>query len=198
MNLARGAAHLDLVNDIARADVQSRGGNPDEVEVYLAYHTGLAERLNLPWQSAGMLYRPVSGVTDAMIDQAYSTVQALSEGDGLVNKMLEQDFWQAYLEERYPVRLEANKRRYQRLSDRLETLRTTQHEWFEATTDSSRAELRSQLGELMNDLPAQPTVVLAERPISEADFDRMLVDLGEEEKQLSRRLTRDAMRRAGL
>ena len=198
VNLARGAAHLDLVNDIARADVQSRGGNPDEVEVYLAYHTGLAERLNLPWQSAGMLYRPVSGVTDAMIDQAYSTVQALSEGDGLVNKMLEQDFWQAYLEERYPVRLEANKRRYQRLSDRLETLRTTQHEWFEATTDSSRAELRSQLGELMNDLPAQPTVVLAERPISEADFDRMLVDLGEEEKQLSRRLTRDAMRRAGL
>ncbi|MGH8385710.1 MAG: NEL-type E3 ubiquitin ligase domain-containing protein [Pseudomonas sp.] len=198
VSLAKGAVRLEYVNEIARADVASRGGNPDDVEVYLAYQTGLADRLDLPWQSKGMLYRQVSGVTDAMIDQAYDTVLDLSEGDGLVNRMLEQDFWQNYLNERYPVRMEANKQRYQTLYDQLETLRTTQREWTQATSGIQRADLRARLRELMNDLPVPDTVVFADEPFSDATFDRLLVDLADEEKELSRRLTRDAMRRAGL
>jgi hypothetical protein len=197
VTLAKGAARLEQVNDIARADVASRGGNPDEVEVYLAYQTGLAERLDLPWQSKGMLFRPVSGVTDAMIDQAYDTVLALGEGDGLVDRMLEQNFWQNHLNERYATDMEANKRRYQGLSDQLDTLRTTQREWAESTSDTQRAALRSRLRELMNDLPAPDTVVFADEPLSDGIFDRLLVDLGDAEKELSRRLTRQAMKRAG-
>jgi hypothetical protein len=197
VTLAKGAARLEQVNDIARADMASRGGNPDEVEIYLAYQTGLAQRLDLPWQSRGMLYRPVSGVTDSMIDQACDTVLALGEGDGLVNRMLEQDFWENHLNERYPVRMEANKRRFQRLSDQLETLRTTQREWVDSTSDTERAGLRNRLRELMNELPVPETRVLTDAPISDADYDRLLVDLGDAEKELSRRLTRDALRRAG-
>jgi hypothetical protein len=197
VTLAKGAARLEQVNDIARADVASRGGNPDEVEVYLAYQTGLAQRLDLPWQSKGMLFRPVSGVTDAMIDQAYDTVLALGEGDGLVDRMLEQDFWQNHLNERYATEMQANKRRYQSLSDQLETLRTTQREWAESTSDTQRAALRSRLRELMNDLPAPDTVVFADEPFSDGIFDRLLVDLGDAEKELSRHLTRQAMKRAG-
>lgn len=197
VTLAKGAARLEQVNDIARADVASRGGNPDEVEVYLAYQTGLAERLDLPWQSKGMLFRPVSGVTDAMINQAYDTVLSLGEGDGLVDRMLEQDFWQAHLDERYATDMQANKRRYQHLSDQLDTLRETQREWVEANSEDQRAELRSRLRELMNDLPAPDTVVFADEPFSDAIFDRLLVDLGDAEKELSRRLTRAAMKLAG-
>jgi hypothetical protein len=197
VTLAKGAARLEQVNDIARADVASRGGNPDDVEIYLAYQTGLAKRLGLPWQSEGMLFRRVSGVTDSMIDQAYETLLALGEGDGLVNRMLEQDFWETYLAERYPVRMEVNKRRYQSLFDQLEALRTTQHEWVESTSDQQRAELRNRLRELVNDLPVPETVVFADAPITDAAFDRLLVDLGDAEKQLSRQLTRDALRRAG-
>ncbi|MFU2329848.1 dermonecrotic toxin domain-containing protein [Pseudomonas sp. NFX98] len=197
VTLAKGAARLEQVNDIARADVASRGGNPDEVEVYLAYQTGLAQRLGLPWQSERMLFRHVSGVTDAMVDQAYDTVLALGEGDGLVNRMLEQDFWETHLHERYPTRMESNKRRYQNLSDQLETLRTTQREWVESTSDARKAELREQLQSLMNDLPALDTVVFADEPISEARYDGLLVDLGDQEKELARRLTRAALRKAG-
>jgi hypothetical protein len=40
-------------------------------------------------------------------------------------------------------------------------------------------------------------VVFADEPISETDFDRFLVDLGDEEKQLARQLTREALRKAG-
>jgi hypothetical protein len=197
VTLAKGAARLEQVNDIARADVASRGGNPDEVEVYLAYQTGLAERLDLPWQSKGMLFRPVSGVTDAMIDQAYDTVLSLGEGDGLVDRMLEQDFWQTHLNQRYASQMDTNKSRYQRLSDQLDTLRDTQRQWVESNTEIQRGALRSQLRELMNDLPAPDTVVFADEPFSDAVFDRLLVDLGDAEKELSRRLTRTAMSRAG-
>ncbi|MNS00148.1 E3 ubiquitin-protein ligase sspH1 [compost metagenome] len=200
VTLAQGAARLEHVNEIARADVASRGGNPDDVEVYLAYQTGLADRLQLPWQSEGMLFRPVSGVTDAMIDQAYDTVLALSEGDGLVNKMLEQAFWETYLGETYPIQIEANKREYLNKYELLETLRSTQREWVESTqlTDVERAALRNRLKDLANKLPVPETVVFADEPISEANFDRFLVDLWDGEKELSRRLTRAALSRAGL
>ncbi len=197
VTLAKGAARLDHVNEVARADVASREGDPDEVEVYLAYQTGLAQRLNLPWQSEGMLYRAISGVTDSMIDQAYDTVLALGEGDGLVNTMLEQDFWERYLDDTYPVEIQANKQLHQSKYERLETLRTTQLQWLEATQDIGKAELRNQLKTLMNDLPAPETVVFADEPISEAHFERMLSDLGDSEKELARRLTRDALRKAG-
>ncbi|WP_419711844.1 dermonecrotic toxin domain-containing protein [Pseudomonas sp. NFX224] len=197
VTLAKGAARLDHVNEIARADVASRGGDTDEVEVYLAYQTGLAQRLNLPWQSEGMLYRAVSDVTDSMINQAYDTALALGEGDGLINTMLEQDFWERYLRETWPTEMEANKRLYQRKYEKLETLRTTQLQWLEATSDVHKTDLRNQLKVLMNDLPAPETVIFADEPISEAHFDRMLTDLGDSEKELARRLTREALRKAG-
>ncbi|WP_330207629.1 NEL-type E3 ubiquitin ligase domain-containing protein [Pseudomonas sp. AM14(2022)] len=198
VTLAKGAARLEQVNEIARADVASRGGNPDDVEVYLAYQTGLAKRLGLPWQSEGMLYRPVSGVTDAMIDQAYDTVLALGEGDGLVNQMLELDFWKEYLSERYPVRLESNKRLFQHRYEALESLREIQLQWVQSTVAEERAALREQLKTLMNDLPAPATVVFNEEPISDTLFERLLVDLADDEKELARRLTREALTRAGL
>jgi hypothetical protein len=198
VTLAQGAARLEHVNEIARADVASRGGNPDDVEIYLAYQTGLAKRLGLPWQSEGMLYRQVSGVSDAMIDQAYDTVLALGEGDGLVNAMLELDFWTQYLSDKYPVRSESNKRLYQARYERLESLRETQRQWVESTSDDDRATLREQLNALINELSVPPTVVFDEAPISDAVFDRLLIDLGDDEKELARRLTREALKRAGL
>ncbi|WP_339449137.1 NEL-type E3 ubiquitin ligase domain-containing protein [Pseudomonas sp. EA_5y_Pfl2_R50] len=197
VTLAKGAARLKQVNEIARADVASRDGNPDEVEVYLAYQTGLAQRLGLPWQSEGMLYRAVSGVTDTMIDQAYDTVLALGEGDGLVNEMLEQEFWQTHLEQRYPSRLASNKQRYLNLFDKLETLRSTQREWLDASGVRNVA-LRSRLSKLANDLPVPNSVVYADQPMSDAIYERVLIDLVDEEKELSRQLTREAMRRADI
>ncbi|MHA3736448.1 dermonecrotic toxin domain-containing protein [Pseudomonas sp. Eth.TT006] len=197
VTLAKGAARLAHVNEIARADVASRGGDPDVVEVYLAYQTGLATRLKLPWQTEGMLYRGVSGVSKMMVDQAYDTVLALEQGDGLVDKMLEQDFWQTWLQERYPVRLQANTQRFHALHEQLETLVETQRKWLEATSGEQRDTLREQLRELTHDLPVPDTVVFADEPISDSIYNRLLVDMADEEKALSRSLTRAAMNRAG-
>lgn len=200
VKLCKGSARLELVNDVARADMSSRSGDPDEVEVYLAYQTGLAKRLSLPWQSEGMLYRPVSGVTDAMIDNAYTTVLSFENGDGLVNKMLELDFWERFLRETYPSQFEENKQLYLSKIERLETLRTTQHEWANSIhlTEVQRTELRTRLKELTNDFIVPDSVIFADEPMSEDVYNRLLNDIGHDEKELSRRLTREAMRKANI
>ncbi|MNF44538.1 E3 ubiquitin-protein ligase sspH1 [compost metagenome] len=199
VTLAKGASRLEQVNEIARADVAGREGNPDDVEVYLAYQTGLAQRLGLPWQSENMLYRPVSGVTDAMIDQAYNTVLALEEGDGLVNKMLEQDFWEQYLKEKFPARIASNKRQYLSKYEQLESLRTTQLEWagLSRLTQTERTELSDRLKVLMSHFGVPETAVFTDDAMSDATFDSLLIDLGYQEKQLYRSLTREALSKAG-
>jgi predicted RNA binding protein with dsRBD fold (UPF0201 family) len=120
VTLSKGAARLERVNDIARADSLARPSRAEEVEIYLAYQTALAQRLDLPWQSDSMLFRAVAGVTQEAIDNAYDTVLDREVGDGLVNAMLEQPFWEQYLREAYPDRFETNDRLYNQRQDRLE------------------------------------------------------------------------------
>lgn len=123
VKLAKGATRLDRVNDIARADSLSRPSRAEEVEIYLAYQTSLARRLDLPWQSDSMLYRTVAAVPDEAIDRAYATVLELESGDGLVNGMLEQPFWENYLRETYPEQWLANDQDFDQQLDALEEQR---------------------------------------------------------------------------
>lgn len=114
--LARGKSRLDELGAVARSRVAERlaagekfrrqeggvvTGTIDEVEVHLAYMTDLALSLDLPWQSRGMLFRKIAGVTQAMIENAYKRVLALEEGELLAPRILEQPFWKSYLEETY-------------------------------------------------------------------------------------------------
>jgi hypothetical protein len=133
--LAKGKSRLDQVNEIARATVQSRlqagetfqtidedgeiTGTIDEVEVYLAFQTGLADRLELPWQSRDMLFREMAEVGEEQIDQAYQSVLALEAGDGLVNRIIEQGFWRKYLKSRYPQEFAQNSAVYNAKSEAL-------------------------------------------------------------------------------
>ena len=64
VTLAKAATRLERVNDIARKDSLSRASRAEEVEIYQAYQTALAPRLELPWQSEHMLYRPIADVSD--------------------------------------------------------------------------------------------------------------------------------------
>ena len=133
--LAKGKSRLDQVNEIARATIQNRlqagetfitrdgdgelTGSIDEVEVYLAFQTGLAERLSLPWQSQGMLFREISGVEDTAIDLAYQSVLELEASDGLLNQIIGQRFWRTYLKGRHPHAFERNASVYQQKAEAL-------------------------------------------------------------------------------
>ncbi|MFJ7794891.1 NEL-type E3 ubiquitin ligase domain-containing protein [Pseudomonas sp. NPDC096950] len=125
VKLSKGAARLDRVNQIALADSLSRPSRAEEVEIYLAYQTSLAPRLGLPWQSDSMLYRAIAAVSDDAIERAYSTVLEREGGDGLVNGMLEQPFWENYLRETYPEHWLANDQTFDQQLDALEELRNT-------------------------------------------------------------------------
>ena len=177
VQLAKGKSRLDMVNDVARANIQTRleageafialdedgefTGSIDEVEVYLAFQTGLAGRLELPWQSRGMLFRSIAEVSETQIDEAYQTVLSLEAGDGLVNRMIEQQFWRRYLKDRHAAAFERNATIYNAKSEAL-------------------------LNRHLAGAVAQP------------DYERELVELAEERKALLRSLTLTALTKLSL
>ncbi|MNO52516.1 putative E3 ubiquitin-protein ligase ipaH7.8 [compost metagenome] len=197
--LAKGAARLARVDDIARADFGSRSGNPDEVEVYLAYETGLAQRLGLPWQSAAMLHRDIAGVSPRTLESAFNTIVSMEEGDGLVNDMLEQPFWEKYLRDTYPDEFRRNARRFQTRSDLLDQLRDAQHAWVDSSGSepAQREPLEKRVKDLCGQLGIAQGIALTDEPMTDEVYDGLLNDIGYEEKQLSRNLTRAALQKAG-
>ncbi|CAI8963468.1 RING-type E3 ubiquitin transferase [Pseudomonas sp. IT-P253] len=199
VTLAKGAARLTRVDDIARADFGGRPGTPDEVEVYLAYETGLTQRLGLPWQSETMLFRRIAGVSPATLDLAYDTVVSMEAGDGLVNDMLEQSFWENYLRDTYPTEFRRNARQYEHKTQLLDELRDARLAWADSKGSPlvQRRALKQRLQYLGRQLGVPESIALADEPITDAVYDSLLNDIGYEEKQLSRRLTREALQKAG-
>jgi len=197
VNLARGAARLARVDDIARADFGSRPGNPDEVEVYLAYETGLAQRLGLPWQSESMLFRTMAGVNAKTLDTAFDTVMSMEAGDGLINDMIEQPFWQKYLQETYPNEFRRNARFYETKSELLDELREVQHAWASSKGQqiAQRRALKQRLQDLARRLNVDEKVVLTDQDMTDEVYGGLLHDMGYEEKELSRKLTRAALQK---
>ncbi|MFJ7282831.1 NEL-type E3 ubiquitin ligase domain-containing protein [Pseudomonas sp. NPDC099000] len=197
MNLARGAARLARVDDIARADFGSRPGNPDEVEVYLAYETGLAQRLGLPWQSESMLYRPLASVNAKTLNTAFDTVMSMEAGDGLINDMIELPFWQKYLQDTYPNEFRRNARFYETKSELLDELREVQHAWASSRGQqiAQRRALKQRLQDLARRLNVDEKVVLTDEDMTDEVYGSLLHDMGYEEKELSRKLTRAALQK---
>jgi hypothetical protein len=200
VKLAKGAARLERVNDIARADMANRTGTPDEVQVHLAYETGLGQRLDLPWQSDDMRFRPVAGVTDSTIDQAYDTIISMEQGDGLVNAMIEQPFWKQYLLETHPDEFRKNEVLYEGKSDLLDQLREAQKDWAhsEGLTEEQKLQRRDTLKDLAQRLPTLESVVFTGDEMTDEVYERLYSDIGYDEQELSRRLTRAALNTAGL
>lgn len=215
VGLAKQSWRLDQVTRLARKEIQHRvdpksegglglkfGPGPnqvDDVQVYLAYQTGLKTRLDLPWLSEHMVYRDTARVTQAHLDNAASHISALEQGDGLVNGLLEQPFWEDYLKDAYleAFTTEFNKR--DKASGQLTDLLEAHREWSsDPVTPERQAQLRAQLITLANELVIPQTVVLAEQPLSDAVVIRLYDQLKHDYEELGRRLTRDALKKAGL
>ncbi|HEX2579516.1 MAG TPA: NEL-type E3 ubiquitin ligase domain-containing protein, partial [Rhabdochlamydiaceae bacterium] len=64
---------LEMVNEKARAHKNTLTW-VDEIEIYLAFQIGLAERLNLPVKTRNMIFRRCAQVTDQQISQAGDAV----------------------------------------------------------------------------------------------------------------------------
>lgn len=150
LGLAIGKSRLDELGKIAKArmrelkdagmpypiyDEQSliitqydAAGEPlatiDEVEIDLAYHTGLATALDLPWQSRTMMFVEPN-VTPVQLENAYRHIEALEQGDLLSVQVAQQPFWESYIRDAYAERFRDAERRIGALTDLI----VAQEEW---------------------------------------------------------------------
>lgn len=213
VTLAKGTARFKHLNQVAQEDIARRlreknaggeglrlrsqlvdgePGTVDEVDVHLAYQTSLAKRLDLPWLSDHMLYRETARVSPAQIEQAYLTVLELGQGDGLVNQMLLETYWEHFLRETHDSLYQENVIAYTQKFYRLDDLQPLQAQWLE----TQQPQLREQLKALAQELDVPETVAFADAPISDDTYNRLLNDLGYNEQEWMRRLTREALDKA--
>lgn len=211
VRLARGAARLSRVADEARFEYEtqvqlnredSQNLAPDEVEVHMAYETGLADRLQLPWQTENMLYRPRSGVTSETIDAAYATIIKSEHGDGLVKRMLDlpvDNFWADFLRNHYPDQYELNDRLFDPQESLLDELFEAKAEWASPRQQTDLHALTRKMQTLAEQLDiVDAPDLFDDAPMSEERHEELLRGIGDKRNELSRRLTREALARAGL
>jgi hypothetical protein len=72
--LAKGFLLLDMVNERAREHIRSLPF-VDEIEVYLAFQIGLADRLSLPISTRGMIFRRCTQITDDQIQEMGNKIE---------------------------------------------------------------------------------------------------------------------------
>lgn len=210
VKLAKSASRLERVGDIARDtikkrqaafDQQQRSNPPDDVEVHLAYETGLAVRLGLPWQSQDMLYRHTADVSPADIDSAYDKIIHDEQGNGLVDRMIElfeDPFWEQHLRESHPQRYADNDQRIDEKLGLLEDLSEAQKAWATFEEPAELALRKANLERLAGALDVPEHEVFTGQPMSVELYNRLLDSITEERKELGRTLTRQAMADAGL
>ncbi|SEN14661.1 C-terminal novel E3 ligase, LRR-interacting [Pseudomonas sp. ok272] len=215
VSLARQSSRLDRVNALAHAEVRHRTAPPeegglglafgsadnqvDDVQVYLAYQTGLKTRLDLPWLSEHMVYRNTARVTDEALDRAYHAILVQENGDGLADGLLEQTFWSEYLHDTHPADYQVARAEREQAGSQLEDLQDLQREWASPDLSATReAELRGPLIDLADALLIPHSVVLVKEPLSTATMMRLYADIEHGYAEISRQLTRQALRTAGL
>ncbi|WP_449432208.1 NEL-type E3 ubiquitin ligase domain-containing protein [Pseudomonas putida] len=164
LRLARQLWRLDEVDRIAVRDILSRGGNPDQSEVGLAYRVGLRERLGLPIDTAQMSYRALAGVSDAKLDQAYGQVLGLENRRRVAESAVDRSFWQAFLKRTYPERFDALDAPFQQ---RLQALGEGAAPEAGPLVDVIYVEQRVAQRELMLELTRQALDTLAQARSSE-------------------------------
>ncbi|CAI3808610.1 hypothetical protein GLGCALEP_05266 [Pseudomonas sp. MM221] len=110
LRTGRELSRLDDVNRIAARKVEALSATDrllDPIEVYLAYRTQLSVPLGLPAQPGSMHYRSFSRVTTADLNAARTSVLRQETPARLSASLAERPFWDRYVHERYPERIEA-------------------------------------------------------------------------------------------
>lgn len=102
LKLAKGLFRLDeLDKELAKViDPQAA----ESVETALYYRTRLAGRLDLPGQPTAMDHAQLARVTDAQLDAVAKKVEQLEAGSQMKASILQREFWQTALQQKYPDR----------------------------------------------------------------------------------------------
>ena len=212
LELSLGKSRLDELGAIARQRVSARLANGerfrrydangdvigtiDEVEVHLAYMTDLAERLDLPWQSRGMQFRKIAGVSKEMTEAAFQRIKALEEGDLLIDRLFEQPLWRTWLETTYREELNGLKRRIDATTDLQDALQRRAD--GTRLTAEGKAAVEAEIKGLCSELGKSETDFADGKLMTDEEYVQALDDIDLQITQLLKKLTREAMIRAKL
>jgi hypothetical protein len=212
VKLARGSARLKLLNHVIRADIADRlkpldqggqglrltsevvdgePGTVDEVGVYLAYQTRLAGQLELPWISDNMVYRNTANVPETSITNALTAVQTLSEGDGLVDRMLKEPYWETFLKEHYAQDYAANEENIGQQLALFDDLDSQQKAFAQALdlNEAQKAEKRQALSRIVEQLQIEDRVV-PDQVMPDTLYEQVYNDLAARRNEWLREQTR--------
>lgn len=129
LSLAKGLFRLREVDQIANQDISNRykaGGHPDEAQVQLFYRVFLADTLQLPIKTRGMLHQEIAAVSQATLNSTKDHVLSLDGTPALQYSITREKFWRRFLESRYADRFKVIKDDYDKqlaaLSNQSEAL----------------------------------------------------------------------------
>ena len=210
-SLAKGRARLDELGRIARARVtelleqgrvlpefdengfpvvrRDAQGEPiqliDEVEIYLAYTSKLAKKLDLPWQSEMFFAEP--DVTQAMLDSAYERVLTLEEGDGLREQLIEMPLWRDFIERTHSSAFATLREKNTALFDFHDAQESLL--LHPGAPEEQKQAWRAVIDQAARKLGMPQNEVVYGRAMTETEFDASFVDLDAEMSALYRTLT---------
>lgn len=164
----------------------------DEVEVHLAYHTGLARLLDLPWQTSIMTF-PEPNVTPTHLEEAYKRIEALERGDLLRARINEQPLWAEYMRNEHGAAFQTAKNKIQALTDLLVAQQELSN--GKGLTEPTKQALRetiSAAGQVLN----KPAEQLAEGQVmTDTQYEQEMATLSDAYNQVLDTLTQSAMSR---
>ena len=111
VRLRRGQFRLSEVDRLAKDDARTRASQTvgvDELEIILSYRLALKDALQLPGQPKNIRFLSLGKVDVSVIEAAQSSILAMNNSDQMLDFMIEESFWVAFLETRYPERFAAN------------------------------------------------------------------------------------------
>ncbi|SDQ64469.1 Leucine rich repeat-containing protein [Pseudomonas sp. UC 17F4] len=174
LNLARSLFRLDEVDRLSAEEIQLRramGMAPDEIEVLLAFRTGLADELELVGQPRNMAYRFVAGVDRHALNTMRDQVRMAERTPRLAASVAARGFWVRFIEAHQQAAFDALD---QAFFQQLESLQAMQAELTDqqylqrsngigAAREAARGELVLQLTTLALGLhPAASAGVMSE------------------------------------
>lgn len=119
LTFARSKVRLDAVESEAQTLIESRP-DVDPAEIRLALRIGLAQRLELPRQPVGMLFRELSEVTQADLDNVYTTIMENERTPQFEEKLLGLEYWLNYLKKKYATQFSVVARDLEEQADALD------------------------------------------------------------------------------
>ena len=101
LSIGQGLFKLKMLDEIAAAEIEAQrrnGGHMDEIEIRLAYHVGLRDRLAFPEVAQSMRYAATANLGSESLAQAEAMVRHALTSSACVNFLVHWAPWQNALE----------------------------------------------------------------------------------------------------